>query len=161
MSKGNEVLLADPDIKVGIKPTLVVFGLMTIFTAIAFIGKVSWMILVYKALLYSTCLLSVLVVITLTMTKCKIDTEKTTVPLRIPNWWMYISGTTTTILLWVIAPNPIVTCYFISKVVLSINYVIVMEAKDRAYTEKVEKRQKLSDILQPDSKIWNTNEDKE
>lgn len=142
MSKAKETkepikILQDPKIKTEWKYLVASMIAVCLFTALAYIHPVLWMQFVVEACLWGLGLLSVGVVIALIWNKGTVDHNKAKVPIRIPQWWQGFTGVTYSILLWNLSGGVgyLVGLYLFSKAVLSINYSLVLEGKDREYTE--------------------------
>jgi len=136
--------MKDPSIKTGLSG-IVLFG--SIFPAsivLAYTMNFTGLIMAINAIIWILSLISLSIVMVWVFGN-KYPSDKINIIYRLPVWWIYLSGVVTVGLFWYVSGGLVLmtTLLFISKAVLSVNYISVLEYHDKKYTERYLKRQKL------------------
>ncbi len=141
MEKKPEIL-KDPNIKTNWLSMSIAMIIVCVFTYIGFSSGIIWMQAVVKAFIWGSTIIASIVGLGLLVKGGVVNSKikPTSIPIRIPQWWSVFTGVTYSVVLWYVTGGIgyLVGMYLFSKAVLSINYSIVLEDKDREYTEFIQ-----------------------
>jgi hypothetical protein len=129
-------ILKDPKLIEGTKGSAAMFLCVILFMWIAFTSNVIWMQSFISIAVFLLAVLSVLIGVCYYF--MGYDAVKTAqIPTRLPVWWIYGASILSVSWLWFLTSSwVLVLPYMFSRIVLSINYIMVLEHHDKKYTDR-------------------------